>query len=203
MSGVRVPLRPFLGKSQAKPKLDKSRQTPGKLGVFSFLSRMRLSQQGTFQDRSSHRRGLTFGLTLGYPISRLRDRDRFARLASSAPWRSPRYAHRFLPQHGKAAFSRNLSPLMLGEQLLLYGDLARRFVPGKALKLRFAVITKTKEPKVQILDAEFEAERLERTKAVFKAVWSAVQAGHFYYPSPSPMTCSCCGYRSQCAVWRG
>lgn len=88
------------------------------------------------------------------------------------------------------------------EQLLLYGDLVRRLVPGKALKLRFAVITKTKEPKVQVLDAEFDAERLDRTKAVFKAVWSAIQAGNFY-PSPSPMTCSGCGYRSQCTAWRG
>ena len=33
------------------------------------------------------------------------------------------------------------------EQLLLYGDLVRRLVPGKALRLRFAVITKTKDPK--------------------------------------------------------
>jgi len=88
------------------------------------------------------------------------------------------------------------------EQLLLYGDLVRRLVPGKSLKLRFAVITKTKEPKVQVLDAEFDAERLDRTKAVFRAVWSAIQAGHFY-PSPSPMTCSGCGYRSQCTAWRG
>jgi putative RecB family exonuclease len=88
------------------------------------------------------------------------------------------------------------------EQLLLYGDLVRRLVPGKELKLRFAVITKTKEPKVQVLDAEFDAERLERTKAVFRAVWSAIQAGNFY-PSPSPMTCSGCGYRSHCTAWGG
>jgi len=88
------------------------------------------------------------------------------------------------------------------EQLLLYGDLVRRLVPGKALKLRFAVITKTKEPKVQVLDAEFDAERLDRTKQVFKTVWSAIQAGNFC-PSPSPMTCSGCGYRSLCTAWRG
>jgi putative RecB family exonuclease len=88
------------------------------------------------------------------------------------------------------------------EQLLLYGDLVRRLVPGKELKLRFAIITKTKEPKVQVLDAEFDAERLDRTKQVFKTVWSAIQAGHFY-PSPSPMTCTGCGYRSACTAWRG
>jgi putative RecB family exonuclease len=88
------------------------------------------------------------------------------------------------------------------EQLLLYGDLARRLVPGKDLKLRFAIITKTKEPKVQVLDAKFDAERLDRTKQMFKTVWSAIQAGNFY-PSPSPMTCSGCGYRSACTAWRG
>jgi len=70
-------------------------------------------------------------------------------------------------------------------QIDIYGDLVRRLVPGKSLKLRFAVITKTKEPKVQVLVAEFDAERLDRTKAVFKAVWSAIQTGNFY-PSPSP-----------------
>lgn len=88
------------------------------------------------------------------------------------------------------------------EQLLLYGDLVRRLVPGKALRLRFAVITKSKDPKVQILDAGFDAERLERTKPVFKAMWSAVQAGHFY-PSPSPMSCSgCCRSSSLIIVGR-
>jgi CRISPR/Cas system-associated exonuclease Cas4 (RecB family) len=55
---------------------------------------------------------------------------------------------------------------------------------------------------VQVLDAPFEADRLERMKHVFQTVWSAIQAGHFY-PSPSPMTCSGCGYRSQCTAWRG
>ena len=88
------------------------------------------------------------------------------------------------------------------EQLLLYAELVRRVMPGKPLKLRFAVLTKTREPKVQVLDAPFEADRLERMKHVFQTVWSAIQAGHFY-PSPSPMTCSGCGYRSQCTAWRG
>jgi putative RecB family exonuclease len=81
------------------------------------------------------------------------------------------------------------------EQLLLYGDLIRQLVPGKDLKLRFAIITKAKEPKVQVIDAKFDAERLDRTKQMFKTVWSAIQAGNFY-PSPSPMTCTNCGYRS-------
>ena len=88
------------------------------------------------------------------------------------------------------------------EQLLLYGDLVRRLVPGKDLKLRFAVITKTKDPKVQILDTRFDEDRLDRTKSMFRNVWSAIQSGH-YYPAPSPMSCTGCGYRSQCTAWRG
>lgn len=88
------------------------------------------------------------------------------------------------------------------EQLLLYGDLVRRLKPGKELKLRFAVITKTKDPKVQVLDTPFDTARLDRTKHVFQNVWSAIQSGHLY-PAPSPMSCTGCGFRSQCTAWRG
>ena len=88
------------------------------------------------------------------------------------------------------------------EQLLLYGDLVRRLVPGKQLRLQFAVITKAKVPKVQLLETTFDENKLDRTKRVFENVWSAIQSGHFY-PSPSPMQCPGCAYRSQCAAWRG
>ena len=88
------------------------------------------------------------------------------------------------------------------EQLLLYGDLARRLVPGKKVRLQFAVITKAKSPKVQLLEASFDESKLDRTKRVFESVWSAISAGHFY-PAPNPMQCSGCGYRSQCDAWRG
>lgn len=88
------------------------------------------------------------------------------------------------------------------EQLLLYADLVRRLVPGKQLRLQFAVITKAKAPKVQLLEANFDESKLERTKRVFENVWSSIQSGHFY-PAPSPMQCPGCGYRSQCAAWRG
>ncbi|MDA0660786.1 MAG: PD-(D/E)XK nuclease family protein [Planctomycetota bacterium] len=88
------------------------------------------------------------------------------------------------------------------EQLLLYGELARRLVPGKQVRLQFAVITKAKTPKVQLLEASFDESKLDRTKRVFENVWSAIQSGHFY-PSPSPMQCPGCGYRNQCAAWLG
>ena len=88
------------------------------------------------------------------------------------------------------------------DQLLLYGDLVRRLVPGKKVRLQFAVITKAKTPKVQLFEASFDESKLDRTKRVFESVWSAIQSGHFY-PAPSPMQCSGCGYRSQCDAWRG
>jgi putative RecB family exonuclease len=88
------------------------------------------------------------------------------------------------------------------EQLLLYADLARRLVPGKRLRLQFAVVTKGKTPKCQLLEAKFDQAKLDRTKQVFSHVWSAIQTGHFY-PSPSPMQCPGCGYRDRCAAWRG
>ena len=88
------------------------------------------------------------------------------------------------------------------EQLLLYADLVRKLIPGKKLRLQFAVITKAKSPKVQLLEASFDESKLDRTKRVFESVWSAIESAHFY-PSPSPMQCSGCGYRSQCDAWRG
>ena len=88
------------------------------------------------------------------------------------------------------------------DQLLLYADLVRRLMPGKQLRLQFAVITKTREPKVQLLEARFDESKLDRTKRVFESVWSAIQVGNFY-PSPSPMQCPSCGYRSHCTAWKG
>ena len=88
------------------------------------------------------------------------------------------------------------------EQLVLYGELARRLVPGKTIRLQFAVITKTQDPKVQLLEASFSETKLDRTRRVFESVWSAIAAGHFY-PAPSFMQCTGCGYRSQCKAWSG
>jgi putative RecB family exonuclease len=88
------------------------------------------------------------------------------------------------------------------DQLLLYADLVRQVMPGKQLRLQFAVLTKTRDPKIQLLETRFDESRLDRTKRVVESVWSAIQSGHFY-PSPSPMQCPSCGYRTQCNAWRG
>jgi CRISPR/Cas system-associated exonuclease Cas4 (RecB family) len=86
------------------------------------------------------------------------------------------------------------------EQLLLYCDLARRMVPGKTLRLKFAVLTKTKEPVIQQIDLPFHQEQLDRTKHAVSAIWAAIETGNFY-PNPTPMQCPGCSYRSQCAAW--
>lgn len=88
------------------------------------------------------------------------------------------------------------------DQLVLYADLVRRSIPGKQLKLQFSVITKAKNPKVQLLEAAFDEAKLDRTKQVVENVWSAIESGHFY-PAPSPLQCPGCGFRNQCAAWRG
>ncbi len=88
------------------------------------------------------------------------------------------------------------------EQLMLYCDLVRRLVPGKSLRLKYVIFTKTKDPAVQLIDLPFEQQKLDRTKAAIRAIWSAIESGYFY-PVPSVMNCPSCPYRTQCAAWHG
>ncbi len=88
------------------------------------------------------------------------------------------------------------------EQLLLYSELVRRLVPGKALRLQFAVITKTKEPTVELHEVEYSAARVERTRQVLRRVWGAIESGTVY-PAPSVLGCASCPFREPCRVWPG
>jgi hypothetical protein len=88
------------------------------------------------------------------------------------------------------------------EQLMLYCDLVRRLVPGKSLRLKYVIFTKTKDPAVQLIDLPFQEAQLDRTKAAIKTIWAAIESGNFY-PVPSVMNCPSCPYRTQCAGWRG
>lgn len=88
------------------------------------------------------------------------------------------------------------------DQLLLYADLVRQAIPDKTIRLQFVVLTKTREPKVQLLEPVFSERRQQGTKRMIEVVWSAIQAGHFY-PSPSPLQCGTCGFRRHCEAWRG
>ena len=87
-------------------------------------------------------------------------------------------------------------------QLLLYGELAKDFAPGKQIRLQFGVLTKTKDVCVDFHSFPFEQSTLDRTKRVVERVWQAIQAEHFF-PAPSPMNCSGCPYRDPCRKWPG
>jgi hypothetical protein len=72
----------------------------------------------------------------------------------------------------------------LAAQLLLYGELARSFAPGKQLSLQFGVLTKTKEVSIDAHRVPFDPLQLDRTKRIVERVWRAIQSEHFY-PAPS------------------
>ncbi len=88
------------------------------------------------------------------------------------------------------------------EQLLLYADLARELAPGKALRIQFAVLTKTKVVTIETHAMRVESRQLSRTKKMVERVWKAIEGEHFY-PSPSPMNCPSCAYRDVCRAWCG
>ena len=85
------------------------------------------------------------------------------------------------------------------DQLLLYHHMAQSMSRHMDLpiKLLFGVITKGKTPAVQMLDVPVSAGRVERVVNQIEQVWQAIKAGH-YYPSPSPMNCSTCPFKSRC-----
>jgi putative RecB family exonuclease len=87
-----------------------------------------------------------------------------------------------------------------GEQLLLYSHLASEISPGKKIATRFLVLTKTKEPVVEEHVREVEPVAVKRTLAGVERVWRAIESGVFY-PAPSTMNCSGCGYRAACRAW--
>jgi putative RecB family exonuclease len=89
-----------------------------------------------------------------------------------------------------------------GEQLLLYSHLASEISPGKKIATRFMVLTKTKEPVVEEHVREVEPAAMKRTLAGVERVWRAIESGVFY-PAPSTMNCSSCGYRAACRAWMG
>jgi putative RecB family exonuclease len=87
-----------------------------------------------------------------------------------------------------------------GEQLMLYAHLASEISPGKKIATRFLVLTKTKEPVVEEHVREVNPTAVKRTLAGVERVWRAIESGVFY-PAPSTVTCSSCGYRAACRAW--
>jgi putative RecB family exonuclease len=89
-----------------------------------------------------------------------------------------------------------------GEQLMLYAHLASEISPGKKIATRFLVLTKTREPQIEEHVREVNPAAVKRTLAGVERVWRAISQGTFY-PAPSTMNCSSCGYRSACRAWVG
>lgn len=85
-------------------------------------------------------------------------------------------------------------------QLLLYHELVRSFAPRKRVRLQFAVLTKTKEPAVDLHEVPADRRAIDRTKRIVETVWRAIDA-QVFYPAPSPMQCSGCSFREQCRRW--
>jgi putative RecB family exonuclease len=88
------------------------------------------------------------------------------------------------------------------EQLLLYSELVKKLVPGKQMRLQFVVLTKTKQPVVDVHELPVMPQQVVRIKRIVERVWKAIEAGSFY-PTPSPLQCPSCPYREPCRAWKG
>ena len=86
-------------------------------------------------------------------------------------------------------------------QLLIYHELVQH-ITDKPVRLQFAVITKTKEPSVELITVDPDPQRIERIRRLIQNVWTGIQSGNFY-PVPSVMNCPTCGYRDRCSRWNG
>ena len=89
-----------------------------------------------------------------------------------------------------------------GSQLLLYSELVRPLAPRKRMRLQFAVLTKTKEPVLELHDVQPNPQRIARTKRIIERVWQAIET-EVYYPAPSAMNCPSCPFREPCRAWQG
>lgn len=89
-----------------------------------------------------------------------------------------------------------------GTQLLLYGEAVRDIFPDLPLRLQFAVMSKTKAPTLDVIDIPSGASESRRAIRIAERVWKNIQAGNIY-PSPSPLVCAGCPFRSPCRDWTG
>ena len=86
-------------------------------------------------------------------------------------------------------------------QLVLYHELIQQLT-DKPIRLQFAVITKTKQPDIDLQPVTPDPLRIERIRQLIRRVWTGIQSGNFY-PVPNAMNCPSCGYRDRCARWTG
>jgi putative RecB family exonuclease len=87
-------------------------------------------------------------------------------------------------------------------QLLLYAELIKDWLPHKRIRLQFAVITKTKQPVVEIWPVVAETQAMDRNKRILGKIWEGIERQHFY-PAPSHWHCSSCAFKTACDKWPG
>lgn len=94
------------------------------------------------------------------------------------------------------------------DQLTLYSvgiqDLARTLSEDTTIALRFVVVTKTKEVKIESLPVKADPDRLNRTVLTVRNVVTAMKHASktgAIYPSPSQFNCATCPYKQRCRSW--
>ena len=90
-------------------------------------------------------------------------------------------------------------------QMLLYAELVRPLAQElgvEEVRLEWVVITKTKQPAVDIHTLTPEPKQIARTRAVVRRVWEGIRGGSFF-PSPSSLSCSTCPFQNTCRAWEG
>ncbi|MBI1374271.1 MAG: DUF2800 domain-containing protein [Phycisphaera sp.] len=87
-------------------------------------------------------------------------------------------------------------------QLVLYalGTKAIAEELNATVRLRFVVLTKTKEPKIKAMPVTLTQDQIKRTTLVVRRVFESMKSG-VIYPSPSPMNCTVCQHRRRCDAW--
>jgi putative RecB family exonuclease len=88
------------------------------------------------------------------------------------------------------------------DQLILYSELARDFAPDKAVRIEFAVLTKTKDINIERHRLGVSRGQVDRTKRIVSRIFRAIQ-GENFYPAPSQMNCPGCPFREPCRKWPG
>lgn len=72
---------------------------------------------------------------------------------------------------------------------------------GEKAKVKYAVLVKTKTPKLQRLETVRNGDDLGRLGDIVQAIERAIRAEAFY-PNETPMNCSTCPYRDPCREWK-
>jgi len=72
---------------------------------------------------------------------------------------------------------------------------------GEQAKVEYAVLVKTKTPKLQRLTTVRNEDDFGRLGDTVQAVERAIEAKAFY-PNETPMNCSTCAYRDPCREWK-